>query len=36
MPYRVSVTGHTAASKQPPRPGYGALDLSADRANAVR
>ncbi len=36
MPYRVSVTGHTAASKQPPRPGYGAFDLSADRANAVR
>jgi chemotaxis protein MotB len=36
MPYRVSVTGHTAATKQPPRPGYGAFDLSADRANAVR
>jgi chemotaxis protein MotB len=36
MPYRVSVTGHTSASKQPPRPGYGAFDLSADRANAVR
>lgn len=36
MPYRVAVTGHTAASKQPPRPGYGAFDLSADRANAVR
>src|SRR6185295_18342409 len=36
MPYRVMVTGHTAASKQPPRPGYGAFDLSADRANAVR
>jgi chemotaxis protein MotB len=36
MPYRVSVTGHTAASKQPPRPGYGAFDLSADRANAMR
>ena len=36
MPYRVSVTGHTAAMKQPPRPGYGAFDLSADRANAVR
>ncbi len=36
MSYRVSVTGHTAASKQPPRPGYGAFDLSADRANAVR
>ena len=36
MPYRVSVSGHTSASKQPPRPGYGAFDLSADRANAVR
>jgi chemotaxis protein MotB len=36
MPYRVSVTGHTAATKQPPRPGYGAFDLSADRANAIR
>jgi chemotaxis protein MotB len=36
MPYRVTVTGHTAASRQPPRPGYGPFDLSADRANAVR
>ena len=36
MPYRISITGHTAASKVPPKPGYGAWDLSADRANAVR
>jgi chemotaxis protein MotB len=36
MPYRVTVTGHTAASRQPPRAGYGPFDLSADRANAVR
>src|SRR5262249_18575313 len=36
MPYRLTITGHTAATKQPPRPGYGAFDLSADRANAVR
>jgi chemotaxis protein MotB len=36
MPYRVSITGHTAASKVPDKPGYGAWDLSADRANAVR
>ena len=36
MPYRVSITGHTAASKVPPKPGYGAWELSADRANAVR
>lgn len=36
MPYRVSITGHTAASKIPPKPGYGPWELSADRANAVR
>lgn len=36
MPNRVSVTGHTAASRIPPRPGYGPWELSADRANAVR
>jgi chemotaxis protein MotB len=36
LPNRLSITGHTAASKAPPRPGYGAWELSADRANAVR
>ncbi|HVV78177.1 MAG TPA: flagellar motor protein MotB [Pseudolabrys sp.] len=36
MPYRVSITGHTASSKVPPTPGYGPWELSADRANAVR
>ena len=36
LPYRVSITGHTASSKVPDKPGYGAWDLSADRANAVR
>jgi chemotaxis protein MotB len=36
LPNRVSITGHTAASRVPPRPGYGAWELSADRANAVR
>jgi chemotaxis protein MotB len=36
MPYRLSITGHTAASKVPPKPGYGPWELSADRANAVR
>jgi chemotaxis protein MotB len=36
MPYRVSITGHTASSNLPDTPGYGAWDLSADRANAVR
>jgi chemotaxis protein MotB len=36
LPNRVSITGHTAASRVPPRPGYGAWELSADRANSVR
>jgi chemotaxis protein MotB len=35
-PYRVSITGHTAASKSPPRADYGPWNLSADRANSVR
>src|SRR5271156_637208 len=35
-PYRISITGHTSASKAPPRPDYGPWNLSADRANAVR
>lgn len=36
LPYRLTVTGHTAATRLPPRPGYGAFDLAADRANAIR
>jgi chemotaxis protein MotB len=36
MPYRISITGHTASSRVPPGPGYGPWELSADRANAVR
>lgn len=36
MPYRLSITGHTASSRIPPRPGYGPWELSADRANVVR
>ena len=36
LPYRLSVSGHTAAAKVPGRPGYGPWELSADRANAVR
>ncbi len=36
MPYRISITGHTASSKVPDKPGYGPWELSADRANAVR
>jgi chemotaxis protein MotB len=35
-PYRVSITGHTAASRTAPLPGYGPWSLSADRANSVR
>jgi chemotaxis protein MotB len=35
-PYRVSITGHTAAPRKPPQPNYGPWELSADRANAVR
>jgi len=35
-PYRVSITGHTAASRMAPQPGYGPWNLSADRANSVR
>ena len=35
-PYRVSITGHTAATKTPPRPDYGPWNLSVDRANSVR
>ncbi|MBI3436824.1 MAG: OmpA family protein [Proteobacteria bacterium] len=35
-PYRVAVTGHTAATKTPARPGSGPWNVSADRANAVR
>jgi chemotaxis protein MotB len=36
LPYRISIAGHTAATRQPGRPGYGPWDLSADRANAIR
>ncbi len=36
LPYRISITGHTSATKTPPRPDYGPWNLSADRANAVR
>src|SRR5579862_6992306 len=35
-PYRLAITGHTSASKTPPRPDYGPWNLSVDRANAVR
>jgi chemotaxis protein MotB len=36
LPYRIAITGHTASTKVPDKPGYGAWELSADRANAVR
>lgn len=35
-PFRISITGHTAASNQPRRPGAGIWELSSDRANVVR
>jgi chemotaxis protein MotB len=35
-PYRVSITGHTAATHTAPQPNYGPWNLSADRANVVR
>ncbi|MEA2933907.1 MAG: chemotaxis protein MotB [Variibacter sp.] len=36
MPNRISIAGHTSASRLPPDPTYGPWELSADRANAVR
>jgi chemotaxis protein MotB len=36
MTYRISITGHTSASRVPSKAGYGPWELSADRANAVR
>jgi chemotaxis protein MotB len=36
LPYRISIAGHTAATKQPRKPGYGPWELSADRANSIR
>jgi chemotaxis protein MotB len=35
-PYRVSITGHTSATRTAPQPGSGPWNLSVDRANAVR
>jgi len=35
-PYRLSITGHTAATHTAPQPDAGPWSLSADRANAVR
>jgi chemotaxis protein MotB len=36
MPYRMSIAGHTAATRRPQRASYGPWELSADRANTVR
>jgi chemotaxis protein MotB len=36
QPYRISITGHTSATRLLPPPGYGPWNLSVDRANAVR
>jgi chemotaxis protein MotB len=36
MPFRISISGHTSASKMPARSNYGPWELSADRANVVR
>jgi len=36
MPYRIAITGHTAATKVPTRPEYGPWELSSDRANVTR
>jgi len=36
LPYRISITGHTALTQEPPRSGPGKWELSLDRANAVR
>ena len=33
---RISISGHTSATRLPARLGYGPWELSADRANAVR
>jgi chemotaxis protein MotB len=35
-PLRIAIAGHTAAGYVPSKSDYGAFDLSADRANAVR
>src|ERR1700744_1592412 len=35
-PLRIAIVGHTAAGFVPSQSDYGAFDLSADRANAVR
>lgn len=35
-PFRISITGHTSATRTPSPAAYGPWELSADRANAVR
>ncbi|CAL8970471.1 Motility protein B [Rhodoplanes serenus] len=35
-PFRLTITGHTSATKTASRPGFGPWELSAERANVVR
>jgi chemotaxis protein MotB len=35
-PFRISITGHTSASRTTPQAGYDSWNLSVDRANTVR
>lgn len=35
LPNRITITGHTSSQRVLGRPGYGAWDLTSDRANAV-
>jgi chemotaxis protein MotB len=36
VPFRITIAGHSAASKTPSRPGYGPWEISTDRAAVVR
>ena len=36
LPYRLTISGHTSATRQAGLPGYGPWELSADRANSIR
>jgi chemotaxis protein MotB len=36
LPYRISITGHTSATRTALSPDYGPWNLSVDRANSVR
>ena len=36
VPFRITITGHSSASRTPSRPGYGPWELSTDRAGVIR